>query len=190
MRTRRRGLVVGACLLAALSPHALEAQAGAQRGGADRAQLEQRVRAQMGRVMRERLGLGEEEAARLSEVTQRYEDERRELFALEQATRRRVEALLLEGGTDQDEARELISRMAELRQREATLFQDEQEALLDVLTPVQVLRLQQLRQDLGQRIRALGGGGDAQGPGPARGGRVGGGLPPGRGGPRGGAPGL
>jgi Spy/CpxP family protein refolding chaperone len=156
-----------------LVPAPALAQRGQGRQDADRAELEERVRAQMGRLMRERLGLDEEEATRLSEVVRGFDGRRRELFAEEQATRRRVEAVLLEGGSDQDEARDLITRMWELRREEAELFREEQEALLDVLTPVQVLRLQELRQDLGQRIRALGGGrggrpGGRTGPGPGR----------------------
>jgi Spy/CpxP family protein refolding chaperone len=132
--------------------------------------------------MRERLGLDEAEAQRLSEVVQSFETRRRELFGQEQATRRRVEALLLENSTDQDAARELITRMGELRAEEAQLFRDEQAALLDVLTPVQVLRLQELRQDLGRRIRELGGGRGGRGGfapgGGARGGRQGAAPPP------------
>ena len=193
MKTLIRSVMIGVLMAAAFLPAALQAQVGGQgrRGDANRAQLEERVRAQMGRVMRERLGLDEEQAARLSAVVQDFDGQRRELFALEQATRRRVEALLLEGGRDQGEARELIGRMGELRDQEAELFRAEQEALLEVLTPVQVLRLQELRQDLGQRIRALGGrnGGPGGGRGPARGGRIGGMAPPG-GVPRGTTPGL
>jgi hypothetical protein len=58
-----------------------------------------------------------------------------------------------------------MERMAELRLQEAELFRAEQEALLEVLTPTQVLGLQALRQELGQRIRALRGGpgGDERG---------------------------
>jgi len=158
----------------------------------DRARLEERVRAEMTRVMRTRLGLTEEQATRLADVAQSFEARRRELFDSEQATRRRVEALLLDGGNDQDAARELIDRMGELRAREAELFREEQDALLDVLTPVQVLRLQELRQDFGRRIRALGGRdgepGDGRG---VRGGRVGGpGAQQRRGPPPGAAPGI
>jgi Spy/CpxP family protein refolding chaperone len=142
-------------LTAALLPSSTVAQ---RRGGGDRAQLEERVRAEMARVTRERLGLDEAEAQRLSEVMQSFETRRRELFGQEQATRRRVEALVRDGTNDQEEAREVITRMWELRAEEAELFREEQEALLDVLTPVQLLRLQELRQDFGQRIRALGGG--------------------------------
>jgi Spy/CpxP family protein refolding chaperone len=160
--------VLAAVLVAgALVPTALEGQVpGIRRGNEqDREQLEQRIRAQMGRIMRERLGLDEEQSTRLAAVVQDFDGRRRELFTREQATRRRVEALLLEGDDDQTEARELMTRMADLRLQEAQLFAAEQQALLQVLTPAQVLRLQELRQDLGQRIRALGGGrgGGAQG---------------------------
>jgi Spy/CpxP family protein refolding chaperone len=131
----------------------------------------------MGRLTRERLGLDEAESQRLSEVMQSFESRRRELFGQEQETRRRVEALIRAGGSDQDEAREVITRMWELRAEEAELFREEQEALLDVLTPVQVIRLQELRQELGERIRAIGGGrgggGRGFGPGGSRGGRQG-----------------
>ncbi len=185
--------LIGVLAVSAFLPVALLAQAGGQgrRGDADRAQLEERVRAQMGRIMRERLGLDEEQAIRLSAVVEDFDGQRRELFGLEQGTRRRVEALLLEGGRDQDEARQLIDRMGELREQEAELFRAEQEALLEVLTPVQVLRLQELRQDLGRRIRALGGrnGEPGSGRGPMRGGRIGGTAPPG-GVPRGSSPGI
>ena len=191
MSVRLGATALAAAMVVAWAPLSTDAQVPNRRG--DREQLEQRVRAQMGRVMRERLGLSEEQATRLSAVVEDFDGQRRELFQLEQATRRRVEALLLEGGDDQDEARELIGRMGELREQEAELFRAEQEALLDVLTPVQVLRLQELRQDLGRRIRALGGRngqpGTGRGSGLPRGGRTGPGLAPGRGAPSGGAPG-
>ena len=194
MNMRLRRVTLGALFAVALMPLAATAQGGDRRPAGDRAQLEERVRAQMARVMRERLGLTDEQATRLSEVTQTFETQRREIFSLEQAARRRVEALLLEGGNNQDEARELITRMGDLREREARLFREEQDALLDVLTPVQVLRLQELRQDLGRRIRALGGRdgqpGPAGGPGPERGGRGGPGGQSRRVPPPGGPPGI
>lgn len=161
----RRGSVIPrpVCLLVAsfiamvVFAGSLDAQRGGRRGGGtqDRAELEQRVRAQMSRMMKQRLGLTDEQAERLAEVTQSFEGRRRELARSEQATRRRVEALMLEGGDDDVEAVELLERMTELRSQEASLFMDEQVALLEVLTPVQVLRMQSMRNQLGQRIRAL-----------------------------------
>jgi Spy/CpxP family protein refolding chaperone len=158
---------------------AAQQRGAAGRGTVDRARLEERVRAEMGRLTRERLGLDEEESARLSDVMQSFETRRRELFRQEQETRMRVETLLRASGGDENEARAVITRMWELRAEEAELFREEQEALLDVLTPVQMLRLQELRQELGERIRAIGGGRGGGGRGfgsggGARGGRQGG----------------
>jgi Spy/CpxP family protein refolding chaperone len=151
---------------------ALPATADAQRRGdpASREQIEQRIRAQMGRMMQQRLGLDAAEAEELSAVVRSFDERRREIMQREVETRRRVGALQ-SGDTDEAEARELLELQAQLRLQEAELFREEQEALLDVLTPSQVLELQDLRQDIGRRIRALRGGGrpDAdrrRGPGP------------------------
>jgi Spy/CpxP family protein refolding chaperone len=153
------GALAHAVVIAAMvAPASLAAQVGGQGrpGGQDLEQIERRIRAQMGRMMQERLGLDEAQAASLSEVVQTFETRRRELFTQEQSTRRRVQTVLLESGADQGEARTLLESMADLQRQEAELFVDEQEALLDILTPRQVLQLHELRQDLGRRIRALG----------------------------------
>jgi Spy/CpxP family protein refolding chaperone len=122
-RAWARAFMIGVALAGGVaSPGALDAQAPGRGNGPDRAELEQRVRAQMGRMMRERLGLDEEQATRLADVVRDFDGRRRELFRLEQATQRRVEALLLEGVDDEAEARDLMDRMAELRVQEAELF--------------------------------------------------------------------
>lgn len=157
----------------------LEAQRGPQRGrrgqgpgGAERMELEHRVRARMAEMVRERLGLSDEEDARLSEIVQGFEQQRRQLGRQDQAVKRRVEALMLEGGQDTAEAAELLQRMSALRTREAELIRAEYEALLEVLTPIQVVQLVYLREQLGQRIQRLRGQ-------PGRGGgRGGGGVRP------------
>ncbi|HUF76119.1 MAG TPA: Spy/CpxP family protein refolding chaperone [Longimicrobiales bacterium] len=177
----RRNARSGARVLLAMLAAALVAwplgvdaqQRGPQgrRGDVDREQLERRIRAQMGRMMQQRLGLDAQQSEQLAQVVQDFESRRRELFQEEQTTRREVEAFLRGDAADAAQARELVTRVAELRLQEAELFGQEQEALLEVLTPVQLLRLQELRQELGQRIRALRGGrgGDSdrrRGPGP------------------------
>ncbi len=185
-----RTVLLGALAASLLSAAPLEAQQRGRQGrrgqGPNRMQLEQQYRARTGQMMQRRLGLGEEQAVSLSRVVQDFEVQRRELRMLEQATRRRVEALVLEGGDNEEEALDLLQRMSELHVREADLFRAEQEALLEVLTPLQVLQLQSLRLDLGRRIGALGGGrrGDP-GLGRRRGGRGGGNggldsIPPGQ----------
>ena len=117
--------------------------------------MEERLRARMGRMIQERLGLTDEELVELRGVTEQFQQDRRELARAERATRRRVEALMIEGGEDQDEARDLLQRLVEVRRDEARLFEAEQEALLQVLTPVQVLQLHQVREQIARRIREL-----------------------------------
>jgi Spy/CpxP family protein refolding chaperone len=124
-------------------------------GGRDRAELEQRFRARMDRMVQERLGLDDAAIEELRGVTSGFDERRRALGRAEYATSRRVEALLAEGSTNDSEARELLDRMAQLRVDESALFAEEQDALLEVLTPTQVLQLHALRRELGDRIRAL-----------------------------------
>lgn len=156
MKITSAGLRLVAALVTALVlvPPGVQAQSRSDRPQ-DRQQMEQRFRRQMARMIEERLGLNDAESQALSEVIRGFEGRRRELGRVEMAVRRRVEALMLEGGDDEAEAEGLLSRMIELRAEEARLFAEEQAALLEVLSPVQVLQLQSLREELGRRIRAL-----------------------------------
>lgn len=155
-----RTLIAGlATLVLVAAP--LDAQRGPDRRDArDREQLEQRIRAQMGRMISDRLGLDSLQAAELADVVRGFDARRRALFRAEQETRRSVEALVRADSTDDEQAAALLERMAELRVQEAQLFAEEQTALASVLTPTQVLELQVLREQIGRRIRALRGDGD------------------------------
>lgn len=154
--------MIAVALLCAAPLDAQRGPEGRRGGGQDRAQLEQRMRAQIARVMKERFGLTDEQAVRLGEIDQDFGLRRRELARSEQAARRRVEALLIEESGDEVEAQELLERMVQLRLQEADIFREEQAALLEVLTPTQILEMQSLREQLGQRIRALRSRGDDQ----------------------------
>ncbi len=155
----QRGFVVAALLfLTVVVP--LEAQRrgppmGPRGRGGNRAELEQAVRARMADMMQQSLGLTEEEGVRLSEALEEFENHRQRVGRQEEALRRRAEALMLEEADDQTEATELLQRMSELRFEETGLFRAEQDALLEILTPLQILRFLQLREQLGQRIQRL-----------------------------------
>ncbi len=123
----------------------------------------------MARMAQEQLGLTEEQSGQLSAVVTEFEGRRNELGRAEEAARRRVEALMLEGGEDESEAMDLLSRMIELRRAESDLFAEEQTALLEVISPFQVLQLATLREELGRRIREIRGEGGGPGRGPGRG---------------------
>lgn len=140
---------------APLSAQRMQGRAGQQ----DRAELERRVRARFGEMVKQRLGLTDEQAERLGQTVESFQQDRMRLFREEQAVRKRVEALMLEGGDDAAEARELLDRLQALHEEETRLSAGEQAKLLEILTPMQVLRFQALREEMGQRIRRLRGGG-------------------------------
>jgi Spy/CpxP family protein refolding chaperone len=153
-------------LAVGLTTPSLSAQRMPPGGGGrqDREQLERRVRARFAETMQRRLGLTHEQSQRLSEVVDALQGERRSLGRDERALRTRMEAILTEEGTSDADAREVLLQMEELRLREARLFQTEQERMLEVLTPVQVVRFHAMREQLAARIQQLRGGP----PGPGR----------------------
>jgi len=157
-RARRRPagpLLLAGVGLALAGPVVAQGPPEGRRGPHDRAHMEERIRTEMDRMVRERLALVQEEVERLSEVVESFHEERRALGREERTTRRRVEALIREGAEDQEEAARLLDRMVDIRARESRLFAREQEALREVLTPAQVIQLLGIREEIGRRIRAL-----------------------------------
>lgn len=158
----RRGLrmAVVTVLVTLAGVAGAQAQDSPRRTPQDRAEMERRVRAQMQRLLQERLELTDEQSEQLATIARSFDEQRRALRRSEIATRRRVEALVGEGDAAEGEAAQLLERMVELRREEAQLFADEQAALLEVLSPEKVLQLQALREEMGRRIRALRRGGE------------------------------
>jgi hypothetical protein len=169
-------LVLAAAPLAAQrQPPARRAGPGAQR----RQELERRIRARFGQLIKQRLGLDDETAKALDRTVQSFRPGREQLARDQEALRKRVQAFDLEGGGSDQEAQQLLNRMDELREREDQLYQSEQDSLSKVLSPSQLLRFNVMRDQLAQRIQqlrmsgALGGGRGIRG----RAGAGGGGIP-------------
>ena len=154
----------GALLLALGLPGVLVAQQPqnrAQRSALspeERQQLERRVRQQFDQRMREEMGLTSDEQAQFGRLAQDFRDRRLEL-SLE---RRQLQIRLRREGRredlTEDEATEMLQETLRLRDQEAALFREEQEALLTILTAAQLVQLYQWRETLTQRLRRLQGG--------------------------------
>lgn len=155
VKTLRAVLLVALVALVA-SPIAAQ-ESRDRRGGQDREQLMERIRARMAAMTQERLGLTDAESERLSEVVRRFEQQRRELARSDMALRRQVDALA-ENDVSDEEATALLTEMVELRRQEGQLFEAELVALGEVLTPSQIIEFQALREEMGRRIRSLRGG--------------------------------
>ncbi len=151
---RSQGFITGFVMLLLAFPMYADAQIRGDRNQ-DREQMEQRFRRQMARTIQQRLELDDVQVESLLGVIRSHQEDRRRLGQADMAVRRRVEALMLEGATDEAEAEQLLVRMRRLRTEEARLFAQEQEELLEFLTAVQVLKLQSIRDDMGRRIQRI-----------------------------------
>ncbi len=123
------------------------------------------------------LQLDEGQREELADIFGSFSEARAELQPRRRELRREIRQLLT-GDRSEERAMELIQELRGIRQREADLLLEEEDRLLEILTPSQVLRFQTLRDQFGEQIRRLG---SPNGPnfGP---GRQGPGRPPG--GPR------
>lgn len=148
-------------LLALAVPAGGAAQEERSRDRPDRAELEERVRARFAELVKRRLGLTDEQERVVADVVATFQDDRRALGRRQRALRRRVRALDLDDRPREVEpaqAQAVLQEMVAVRAEEVRLFRAEQEALLRVLTPVQVLQFHDLREDMADRIRKARGG--------------------------------
>jgi hypothetical protein len=143
------------------------AQVGRLGGNPNRAAIEQRIQRQFQERMARELELSADQREELAEVLRDYATARAELLPRRRALGLEIRQLL-EGDQSEDRALELIRDLRELREAEAELLAEEEDRLLDVLTPIQVLRLQALRDQFGEQIRSLGTQSPGGGPPPRR----------------------
>ncbi len=114
-----------------------------------RRQLEERVRARIEQIMRERLELSDEQARQLGDVLRRLDPDRMALMREERETRAALRAELL-AGSQGNEARikELMDRLLLLDRRKLEFREREQAELARVLTPTQRARYFALQDEL------------------------------------------
>lgn len=150
--TRVFGLLA---LALALAAGAADAQQRPPRG-MDRSELEERVRARFAEMVKLRLGLDDAGEERLAATVAAFQDDRRALGRRKGELARRIRALEPAEGTpevDPVTARALLDELAAIRVEEARLFRAEQDAILEVLTPVQALHFYLIREEMADRIR-------------------------------------
>ncbi len=154
------GLALGAS--PALSQVGPPPGAGQRRGQepARQQELERRLQARFGENIRSRLGLDAEKLRAIQGVMQAFQAERQTLNRSHASLRYRLRDPGLPDMPDA-EARAFLQELVAIQDQELALYRREQEQLLGVLTPAQVVLFYRLREDLGRRIQELrqGGGG-------------------------------
>ena len=130
-----------------------------------REQLEARLRQQLWRVTKNRVGLTDEQMNRLAQTSRPFDTQRRELAGQERTERLVLRRELLAGANaNQDRVAASLDRVLDIQRRRAQLQIDEQRALAGFLSPVQRAKYAALQEQLrrraenlrGQRVRRAG----------------------------------
>lgn len=140
-------------LLALAVPGFTEAQQRRPGERPERNRMEEQVRQRFQQMVIRELGLDQDTGEELDRVVEAFHEPRRELAMRQRQLQRRMSrtGVLLQ----EREAEDVLAEMATIKREEAELLAREQEALLRILNPPQVVRLYTLREELGRRIRQL-----------------------------------
>lgn len=123
-------------------------------GQRQRLELEQRLQRGFYRQVQTQLQLESDQVQKLQDVTRSFQEERRTLNRSMASLRYKLRDPGLVDMPEED-ARTLLQEMVTLQEQELGLYKREQAELLEVITPVQLIRLYRLRDDLGQRVQQL-----------------------------------
>lgn len=153
------GCLFGGTRLGAQGVALQGAQQGTQQRGLDtagRSRLENEIRRGLARVVRQRVGLNDEQMRRLGPIAQRYEQQRRQLQFEERETRLSLRAALgNEQAADQQQVDRLLQRMLDVQKRRLQLVESEQRELAGIMTPVQRARYMAVQEQMRRRLEQL-----------------------------------
>jgi Spy/CpxP family protein refolding chaperone len=125
--------------------------------GARQQRLAGEVREAFHRVVKQRLNLKDDQARRLKEVDDRYENQRNEVARDEREARQALRAALAApaGSTDQAKVDENMGRVMKAQRRRSEILEAEQKELGTFLTPVQRAQFFAMRDNLARRIQQV-----------------------------------
>lgn len=140
-----------------LATGSLEAQRprNEKQPGAGRSALEQRFQERLGTLMRERLGLNDDQVRRLGDVNRRFEGQRRELFQSEREIRLGMRKALTDSTAGSEEVASLMDRAIRLQRQRVDLLEAEQRELSQFLTPVQRVKYFGFQEQLRRQMEEM-----------------------------------
>jgi Spy/CpxP family protein refolding chaperone len=112
------------------------------------------VQAEHERRLVEELGITRAQGTELRALLYRYREARMQIMGERAQIREDLVRHGEVGGSEAD-AQRILDRMRALRARELEMQRSEEEALLDILTPSQILQMQVLRDRFSEQIRQL-----------------------------------
>jgi hypothetical protein len=122
----------------------------------DRAQLEQRVKVQMVRVLRDQVGLNEAQITHVQELSQRIEEQRLSLNRLEQQARISLrEEVLLADTSRNAVVAQLIDQIIKAQDQKTALLATEQKELATFMTPMQRAKVFGIEDLIRRRVNEM-----------------------------------
>jgi periplasmic protein CpxP/Spy len=135
------------------------AQAGGQAAADDsgsRARLESEIRRGFARAVKQRVGLTDAQITRLVPVTQRYEQQRRQLQMRERDTRVTLRNLMTGSQTpDSAQVDRLLKTLVDIPKERAALLEAEQRDLATIMSPVQRARFMAMQDQIRRRLEQM-----------------------------------
>lgn len=164
----RRALRAHAIVLVALAsvgalPGVASSQGGRARDSlaprpmsAGRPAMERRLRQELWRITKQRVGLSDDQMTRLEGTAQRFDGRRRALNQEERAQRQLLRReLAAPSGGDQGRVGEALDRVLQLQRSRFDLMAEEQRELATFLSPVERAKFTALQEQLRRRAAAM-----------------------------------
>lgn len=123
-------------------------------GQRQRLELERRLQQGFHRSIQNQLGFDQAKMIAVQGVMQSFQEERQVLNRAQASLRFRLRDPALKD-MPEEEARGFLQEMVNLQRQELELYQKEQDELLKILTPVELILFYRAREDLGQRVQQL-----------------------------------
>lgn len=154
-------------VLVAMALAGLALPADAQRGGGrpPREEMEADVRRAFARVVRQRVGLSDEQMQKLGPVAERHAVTRRRLQMDERALRAQMQVELLKDAPSDTAVARMLDQFTEIHKRRVQAMEAEQKDLAGIMTPVQRARFNALQEQVRRQLEMRRGGGPPMGEG-------------------------
>jgi hypothetical protein len=121
-----------------------------------RAMLEARLGQRVGEIVKQQLGLTDQQFEQVRQVNSRFEGRRRSLLVEERQIRGSLRTQVAEGDrADQKLASDLLDRMIRIQRERIDVVEAEQRELAGILTPVQRVKYAAIQEQLRRRAQQL-----------------------------------
>ena len=124
--------------------------------GQGRQRLEMEVRRNFARIVRERVGLNDAQMTRLVPITQKYEQQRRQIQMAEQRARVDLRvAMQNEQAADPKVLEQHMQTILDVHKRRAALMEAEQRELAEFMTPVQRVKFMAVQEQIRRNLEQM-----------------------------------